>query len=433
MGNTSSATWTNLQLLGNGSVEQATRREPFQRLRDQFAPVTNQSQQYADELARLFELRFEQWASEARSEDPVIRSLLADKIRGCIFGAALGDAVGLATEFLSKEQVLAHYRKEQDWAPGQEGVFCDTHRMGFPRGDWTDDTDQLVLMLHSLLETAGMADSRDFGLKIADWMEHGFAGLGDQGAAGLGKSTKSVLQHPEFLTDPTAAAEQVWRSGGGKVAPNGAVMRTAVCGIPFYWDRERVRENSSVLCRATHADPRCLASCHIVSCLVSEMLCAAESGLGHQKVEQDLQEMVDACVVEARDLLSDPEHIADYQLHASKASLQELHLSEPHSIGYTFKCVFASLLTLQEGAARGEFASAMIDLVMEGGDADTNGAVAGALLGCHLGYSALPREWVNAMPYFMWLEAWVQKLLWMLQLPTTVNRGGVTTRSSQAM
>ena len=56
-------------------------------------------------------------------------------MRGCIFGAALGDAVGLATEFLTKEVVEEHYNRGDDWKPGRAGVYADTHRMTFPRGE----------------------------------------------------------------------------------------------------------------------------------------------------------------------------------------------------------------------------------------------------------------------------------------------------------
>ena len=54
------------------------------------------------------------------------------------------------------------------------------------------------------------------------------------------------------------------------------------------------------------------------------------------------------------------------------------------------------------------------------GAADTNGAVAGALAGCYLGYSRLPPEWVSRLPYSAWLEAHVQKLLFMLDLPVAL-------------
>ena len=45
----------------------------------------------------------------------------------------------------------------------------------------------------------------------------------------------------------------------------------------------------------------------------------------------------------------------------------------------------------------------------QGGDADTNGAVAGALLGCKLGASALPATWLNELKYKDWLDGHIDR------------------------
>ena len=91
----------------------------------------------------------------------------------------------------------------------------------------------------------------------------------------------------------------------------------------------------------------------------------------------------------------------------------EAALDEPRSIGYTYKCLGAGLWGLQSEAS---FATTLQTLVAAGGDADTNGAVCGALLGCRLGWSQLPQEWVAQLPHAGWLEAHVQKLTYMLGL-----------------
>lgn len=113
----------------------------------------------------------------------------------------------------------------------------------------------------------------------------------------------------------------------------------------------------------------------------------------------------------------------------------DLRLDEEQSIGYTYKCLSCALLALsrasdllEESLHPGDFevdATSKVshifvklirEIVREGGDADTNAAVAGALLGCYLGIEAVPRSWMTAMPYTTWLEAWTQKLIYMLQL-----------------
>lgn len=43
-------------------------------------------------------------------------------------------------------------------------------------------------------------------------------------------------------------------------------------------------------------------------------------------------------------------------------------------------------------------------MVFKGGDADTNCSVAGALLGCKLGYDKLPESWLNDLAHKEWLD-----------------------------
>jgi hypothetical protein len=70
---------------------------------------------------------------------------LVDKIRGLIFGAALGDALGLATEFLTRDEALFYYGGHSTTEKLLPSNFIrDRHRRAFVPFDWTDDTDQMV-------------------------------------------------------------------------------------------------------------------------------------------------------------------------------------------------------------------------------------------------------------------------------------------------
>ena len=77
-------------------------------------------------------------------------------------------------------------------------------------------------------------------------------------------------------------------------------------------------------------------------------------------------------------------------------------------VGYTLKCLGSGLFGLrsQEG-----FIPTMTRLVREAGDADTNGAVCGAMLGARLGYDGLPADWLAAMPNKAWLDRKVVDLI----------------------
>ncbi len=97
----------------------------------------------------------------------------------------------------------------------------------------------------------------------------------------------------------------------------------------------------------------------------------------------------------------------------AETDVSVLGLDDHHALGYTYKCLSSAIACLRSGEA---FVPAICDLVAEGGDADTNGAVAGALLGCWIGYEALAAEtrelgWLNLTCIDTLLEPKVEALV----------------------
>ena len=66
-----------------------------------------------------------------------------DRVAGLVYGAALGDAIGLATEFMTREECQFYYGMNGERL-SLRSIIVDRHRSKWRKGDWTDDTDQLV-------------------------------------------------------------------------------------------------------------------------------------------------------------------------------------------------------------------------------------------------------------------------------------------------
>jgi len=102
--------------------------------------------------------------------------------------------------------------------------IISTHIFDFKKqktGDWTDDTDQMILILDSLLEHNLQADRVDFAKRLYHWMDFGFEELGDAGGCGIGFTVHRVLTHKVFLEDPHEAARQIWEKYDKNLAANG--------------------------------------------------------------------------------------------------------------------------------------------------------------------------------------------------------------------
>lgn len=342
---------------------------------------------------------------------------VSNKIRGCIVGGALGDAVGLFTEFLNASQARdlygSHPRlKLRPPAPeGWKTMHMDRHRAMFEEAAWTDDTDQSLCILMSFLHSGGKQDTdidyNDFAKRLKHWVAFGFRPL-DRLPLGLGRTVGSVVNDPSFVEDPIGTSTLIWERGNRRMAANGAIMRTPVIGTLLFKNQERLYSSAINIAATTHADPRCLVSCTIASALVASII------RDEIHSDADIRNTIEAAIlpVTSRDPPLPEEQIEEMRSLIWKDQLSDMELDGRSSIGYTYKCLASGVWALRQGVAaikegRNDGASVfervITELTMAGGDADTNGAVAGSLLGTLLGYSNLPKGWTADLKYRDWL------------------------------
>jgi ADP-ribosylglycohydrolase len=271
------------------------------------------------------------------------------------------------------------------------------------RGDWTDDTDQMILIMDSIAESGGV-NEKLFAAKLKYWIRNGFPELGDQGGMGLGMTVGAVCHSDDFLTNPHAASERIWNQTGQKLAANGAVMRTSILGVYEYRDLDRVLANTERYAKTTHFDGRCVGSCVVVTSIIARMLAGAPCA-----TREDVEALIADGASRALPFVQTAYH-DEFKRHLNAARVEDLALDEARAIGYTFKCFGSGIWALRQSVSS-DFQTTMNTLIREAGDADTNGAVAGALIGTKLGYTALPQSWLAAMPNKRWLDKKVVNFL----------------------
>jgi ADP-ribosylglycohydrolase len=76
--------------------------------------------------------------------------------------------------------------------------------------------------------------------------------------------------------------------------------------------------------------------------------------------------------------------------------IRALELQDWDSVGYTLKTLAAGLWAYWNAKT---FEDGLLEVVRAGGDADTNAAVACAILGAKFGFSSIPQEYVEGLIY----------------------------------
>lgn len=287
-----------------------------------------------------------------------------DKIYGTIFGQAIGDALGLGTEFMSKKEVREKY---PDGLKEYSQIIRDYHRAKFQPGSWSDDTDMMLCIANAIIEDKGI-NLHTIARNFKQWV---YA----PETRGVGQTTLKVLSIAEYVEKPHQVAELIWRMTRTKNAANGSVMRTAIIGLK----KENVAQTAEDVCKLTHFDPRCVGSCVIVSEIINHLIWHDEQ-LSYSQI-MTIGNKYD-------------KSIAEYIDKAYYNGIESLELDEPSSIGYTLKALGSALWCLFHA---NDFEEGLLRVVNEGGDADTNAAVACAMLGAKFGYTSIPQKYTDGL------------------------------------
>ncbi|ODA77236.1 hypothetical protein RJ55_06863 [Drechmeria coniospora] len=360
------------------------------------------------------------------------KTSLHDRIIGCLFGSALGDAIGLYTEFLSAEVSAKSYPERRFvLAPPSEATPFrrDSHRGPHEPGEWTDDTDHALLILLSCLHSnLGPSSPGDLASRLHIWVRYGLRAL-DTLPLGLGRTVGSIVRTKGYLDDPEGTARQHWTNSKYNAAPNGSLMRThplaLVCLDKSVDETFQLAADFSVV---THVDPRCIISCAIGTALVRSLV------LHEVCREEDIDVLVEQAIAwyagyRERGLQdtsrgAEPDlDIAELRRHVRVDGLEVLQLDDSMKLGYVYKTLGSGIHLLRLAMRSSDatlssqatiFERLVTNLIMCGGDADTNACFAGALVGAYVGYSALPTHWRNGLRYGSWLMNKAEGLCQML-------------------
>lgn len=303
---------------------------------------------------------------------------LYSHISGCLLGTAVGDAIGLPREGLSRRRAERLF-----------GGRPLSHALVAGRGLCSDDTEHTVMVGLALLASGAEPDrfAGEFAKRLRWWLMRMPAGVG-------------------FGT--LRACLKLWcgvspKKSGVRSAGNGPAMRSALLGVVAK-SAEELAELVERSTRVTHSDPRAEQGAQVVAAITYAMV----SHGGDAFTAREVLELTDPLVsdgelrrnlsraIEAGEQGLDPNTLADRLGLGNSVSGYVVH-----TVPVAVYCWFVN---------QGNFRDTVEAAVCLGGDSDTVGAIAGALAGAQLGSGSIPEAWVAGLAEWPCTVAWMDTL-----------------------
>lgn len=302
-----------------------------------------------------------------------------DRIKGCLYGIAVADALGACWEGWRPKDINAKFGRVTEmmefngWAPGE----------------FTDDTFLTLAGCRAYNEANGnrVFSPEYAGEAMVAWMQN----LGK----GIGILTNRALANiSSGRCDVYSSGRKALASVGRSSAGNGSLMRCAATGLVRSLDDiDTIVEESTVLSEITHADTRCVAACVGYNIILAGLL-----------EGEDLYTLLKLATEKTASINLETSAMFDKHKQGNGVSYNK---DEMISIGYVLRALDCALGSLESGYSKeGEdiLENTIIDVVNEGGDADTNAAITGGLVGALYGYDAIPQRWIDALQYRQEIE-----------------------------
>lgn len=289
-----------------------------------------------------------------------------ERIAGTLIGTAVGDAIGLPYEGISR-------RRLKRFLPGEL-----RHRFLFGRGMISDDTEHTFMVAKTLLDSPD--DMECFSRKLAWRLRWWFLCL----PAGVGMATAKACLKLWCGFSP--------KRSGVFSAGNGPAMRAAIFGAVIA-DHEKRHAFVEASTRMTHTDPKALTGAMAVADLADWIIrYDSQTSPPHEEIIDlllGIKPQDEAWLDLVAKMKDGWENDLPVMEFANRLGLQN------GVSGYVYHTVPVAIYAWYRHF--GDFRETLESVIECGGDCDTVGAIAGALAGTTVGESGIPREWIDGI------------------------------------
>ena len=296
---------------------------------------------------------------------------------GCLLGTAVGDAMGLPCEGLTRHRQRRLFGK------------IEGHRLLFGRGMVSDDTEHTCMAAQALITSGGeeAVFTRDLARRLRGWLL--------TVPAGIGFATLRSILRLWMGTPPERSG--VFSAG------NGPAMRSALLGVCFGHEERKLRDLVRASTRITHTDPKAEWGARAVALAAHQSLQVEVKVSGQIFHSSLLSSLENEPAEEFLELIRRAVESADAG-QATTDFAEDLGLARGVG-GYVYHtvpvCIHAWLRhpeAYQEG---------VMEVIACGGDTDTTAAIVGGIIGARVGKEGIPGEWRDG------LRDWPRTVSWM--------------------
>lgn len=294
-----------------------------------------------------------------------------DRARGVMVGLAVGDAMGMALEFLEKVRIRSLYGGVvREYVKPTTGHPCER----LSPGQYTDDTQMALALAKSILDY-GDFSPHAFKRRLIEWYE-----CKDHRAPG-----NACIESVRRLDEGVSFKE----SGQEGAAGCGSAMRVPPLALVYY-GKELVG-HSHLQSTMTHRDPRASVGTILTAQIVSRL---SESDAESFDRDAFLTEITRfAAALEAKLGQRKPEFSEKLATFPDLLAMPfEESIVKIGTGGYVVETVLGAFFGFLHSPT--DFEATIVNVVNEGHDADSVGAIAGAFSGAFNGLGAIPARWL---------------------------------------
>lgn len=310
---------------------------------------------------------------------------LQKAITGCLIGTAIGDAMGLPVEVMSKKR--------------QRKLFpnIDKHNFLFGKGMFSDDTEHTYMLVQALIMSAGNDKIflQQFAKRLKLWLLLLPAGIGFA-------TLRSIIK--------------LWLGFSGNKsgvfsAGNGPAMRSAMIGVCYGDNIEKLKQLAKIATRITHTDPKAEYGALAIA-YTAYLSSVYKESLSLESYFEQLSLLYDENALEFLTLLKEViESVKKGE--SAEVYLDSIGLTKGVT-GYMYHTVPIVLHCWLRNQKN--YRDAINEVIQCGGDTDTTAAILGAIIGAGVYEEGIPEEWRKG------LFEWPCNINWFKKLSEQLSR-----------